>query len=166
MTIITGHVRLLGDNINTDTQCSSKYMPGKDSAYVAQHAFEASAPDFAARFKSGDVIVAGKNFGINSSREQAVHVMRLMGVAAVVAHSFGRQFFRNTINNGLPAVECDTSGMVDGDEITIDLASGKVKVAARNIEHSVAALPPAVQSILAAGGLIAYLQKHPDWQSA
>ena len=166
MTIITGRIHLLGDNINTDTQCSSKYMPGKDNAYVAQHAFEASSPGFAARFKSGDVIVAGKNFGINSSREQAVHVLRMMGVAAVIARSFGRQFFRNTINNGLPAIECDTSGMVDGDEIAIDLAAGRVTVGARGIEHTVAALPPAVQSILAAGGLIAYLQKHPDWQSA
>ena len=165
-TNIKARIHLLGDNVNTDTQCSSKYMPGKDNAYVAQHAFEQSAPGFSSRFKAGDVIVAGKNFGINSSREQAVHILRLMGVAAIVAHSFGRQFFRNTINNGLPAVECDISGMADGDEITIDLKAGKLAVAARNINHSVAALPPAVQSILAEGGLIAFLQKHPDWNIA
>ena len=125
-TNITGRVHLLGDSINTDTQCSGKYMPGKDNAYVAQHAFEQSAPGFSARFKAGDVIVAGRNFGINSSREQAVHILRLMGVAAIVAQSFGRQFFRNTINNGLPAIECDIAGIVDGDEITIDFAAGKL----------------------------------------
>jgi 3-isopropylmalate dehydratase small subunit len=165
-TQIKGRARVLGDNINTDTQCSSKYLPGRDNSYVAQHAFEKIAPDFASRFKAGDVIVAGKNFGINSSREQAVHIMRLMGVAAIVAQSFGRQFFRNTINNGLPAVECDISGIADGDEIAIDLAAGSVTVAARSIERAVAVLPPAVQRILAEGGLIAFLQKHPDWNAA
>jgi 3-isopropylmalate dehydratase small subunit len=165
-TNIKGRAHLLGDNVNTDTQCSSKYLPGKDNAYIAQRAYEQVAPGFASRFKSGDVIVAGRNFGINSSREQAVHIMRMMGVAAIVASSFGRQFFRNAINNGLPVVECDITGVADGDEIEIDLAAGKLAVAARNINRTVAALPPAVQQILAAGGLIAFLQKHPDWKLA
>ena len=165
-TNIKGRVHLLGDNVNTDTQCSSKYLPGRDNAYIAQHAYEQVAPGFASRFKSGDVIVAGRNFGINSSREQAVHIMRTMGVGGIVAQSFGRLFFRNTINNGLPAIECDISGIADGDEIEIDLAAGKLTVAARGISRTVAALPPAVQQILAAGGLIAYLREHPDWQPA
>jgi len=165
-TRIKGRVHVLGDNINTDLNCSSKYLPGKDNAYVAQHAFEQVAPGFASRFRPGDVIVAGRNFGINSSREQAVHILRTMGVGAVVAQSFGRLFFRNTINNGLPAIECGISGIADGDEIEIDLAAGKVTVAARGISRTVAALPPAVQQILAAGGLIAYLREHPDWQLA
>ena len=164
--IIKGRARLLGDNINTDTNCSSKYLPGKDSAYVAQHAFEKVAPAFIGNFKSGDIIVAGKNFGNNSSREQAVHVMHLMGVAALVSHSFGRQFFRNTINNGLPAFECPIDGIVDGDEIEIDVAAGKVMVTARGIERSVPVLPPAVRAILAEGGLIKFLQKYPDWKTA
>ena len=165
-TTITGRVHLLGDNVNTDLNCSSKYLPGKDNATIAQHAFEQVSPGFASRFRPGDVIVAGRNFGINSSREQAVHILRMMGVAAIVGQSFGRQFFRNTINNGLPAIECDIAGIADGDEITIDLAAGKVAVAARGIDRTVAALPAAVQQILAAGGLIAYLQHHPDWQLA
>jgi len=165
-THIKGRAHLLGDNINTDVNCSSKYLPGKDNAYIAQHAFEQVAPGFASRFRLGDVIVAGRNFGINSSREQAVAIMRVMGVAAIVAQSFGRQFFRNTINNGLPALECDISGIVEGDEIEIDPAAGKLTVAARHISRTVAVLPPAVQQIIAAGGLIAYLQKHPDWQLA
>jgi 3-isopropylmalate dehydratase small subunit len=163
-TLIQGRVHVLGDDINTDTQCSSKYLPGKDIAYVAQHAFEQSAPGFSSRFKPGDVIVAGRNFGFNSSREQAVHVMRVMGVAAIVSRSFARQFFRNAVNNGLPAVDCDIAGIADGDEITIDLSAGSLAVAARNISHPIAALPPAVQSILAEGGLIPFLQKHPDWK--
>ena len=163
---IHGRVHLLGDNVNTDLNCSSKYLPGRDNAYIAQHAYERVAPGFAARFKAGDVIVAGRNFGVNSSREQAVHIMRTMGVAAIVARSFGRLFFRNTINNGLPAVECDITGIADGDDIEIDLAAGRVTVAARKLVRTAAALPPAVQQILAAGGLIAFLQQHPDWQSA
>ncbi|MBI2508536.1 MAG: 3-isopropylmalate dehydratase small subunit, partial [Betaproteobacteria bacterium] len=110
-TDIRGRAHLLGDGINTDLNCSSKYLPGKDNAYVAQHAYEQVAPGFASRFKSGDVIVAGKNFGINSSREQAVHIMRMMGVAAIVARSFGRQFFRNAVNNGLPVIECAIAGI-------------------------------------------------------
>jgi 3-isopropylmalate dehydratase small subunit len=164
--LIKGRARLLGDNINTDTNCSSKYLPGKDNAYVAQHAFEKVAPDFIGSFKAGDIIVAGKNFGINSSREQAVHVMHLMGVAAIVSHSFGRQFFRNTINNGLPALECDIAGIADGDEVEIDLAAGTVQVVARKILRNVPVLPPAVRQILAEGGLIRFLQKYPDWKAA
>src|ERR1044072_5637781 len=104
---INGRARLLPEEINTDVHCSAKYLPGKDTGYIAQHAFEQLDAGFVGRFKAGDVIVAGENFGINSSREQAVHVMRLLGVSAIVAPSFGRQFFRNAINNGLPVVECD-----------------------------------------------------------
>jgi len=162
--IILGRARVLGDDINTDIHCSSKYLPGRDNAYVAQHAFEQLAPGFAAGFKAGDVIVAGRNFGINSSREQAVHVMRMMGVAAIVAPSFGRQFFRNAINNGLPVVECDISGIAEADEITVDLAAGRVILAARGIARDVPPLPREIQAILAAGGLIAFLQKHPNWE--
>ena len=163
---IRGRVHLLGDDINTDLHCSSKYLPGKDNAYIAQHAFEQLVPDFPARFKAGDVIVAGRNFGINSSREQAVHIMRAMGVAAIVATSFGRQFFRNCINNGLPAVECDITGIAEGDEIEVDVGAGRVAVPQRKISRTVVALPAEVQAILAAGGLINFLQKHPNWKLA
>lgn len=166
MNIIKGSARVLGDEINTDIHCSSKYLPGKDTASIAQVAFDQLAPGFAKALKKGDVIVAGKNFGINSSREQAVHVMRLMGVAAIVAPSFGRQFFRNAINNGLPLVECDTSGIAAGDAIAIDLTAGRVAVAARNISRAVPPLPAAVQALLAAGGLIPFLRQHPDWNLA
>ena len=163
MNIIKGSARVLGDEVSTDIHCSSKYLPGKDTAYIAQCAFEQLSPGFAKGFKKGDVLVAGKNFGINSSREQAVHVMHLMGVAAIVAPSFGRQFFRNAINNGLAVIECDTGGIIAGDAIEIDPAAGRVSVAARSISRAVPPLPAAVQALLAAGGLIPFLQQHPDW---
>ena len=159
-----GRARLLGDEINTDVNCSSKYLPGKDNAYIAQHAFEQVAPGFAARFKKHDIIVAGTNFGINSSREQVVHVMRLMGVASIIAPSFGRQFFRNAINNGMPVIECDISGIADGDEIEVDLAAGRVILPASGITREVPPLPPEIQAILAAGGLVAFLRQHPNWE--
>jgi 3-isopropylmalate dehydratase small subunit len=164
MSMLSGRARVLGEDINTDLHCSSKYLPGRDAAYIAQRAFEQVAPGFAARFKPGDIIVAGKNFGINSSREQAVHVMRMMGVAAVVAVSFGRQFFRNAINNGLPVIECDIAGIAEGDAVTVDLEAGRITVPSRGIARSVPQLPREIREILAAGGLIAFLQKHPQWK--
>lgn len=164
MNIIKGSARVLSEDINTDIHCSSKYLPGKDAAYIAQVAFDQLSPGFAKAFNKGDVIVAGKNFGINSSREQAIHIMHLMGVAAIVAPSFGRQFFRNAINNGLPLIECDLSGVATGDAIEVDAAAGRVTVAARGIARVVPPLPVAVQSLLEAGGLIPFLQLHPDWK--
>jgi 3-isopropylmalate dehydratase small subunit len=160
---IRGKAHLLGDDINTDIHCSSKYFPGKDNAYVASRIFEQLVPGFAARVQPGDVIVAGRNFGMNSSREQAVHILRTVGVAAIVARSFGRQFFRNCINNGLPVVECDIAGIAQGDEIEVDLAAGRVGVSARGIVREVPPLPATVQALLAAGGLIPFLKEHPDW---
>jgi 3-isopropylmalate dehydratase small subunit len=161
---IKGRARLLPAEINTDVHCSTKYLPGKDIAYVSEHAFEQIAPDFVSRFEPGDIIVAGRNFGINSSREQAVHAMRLMGVAAVVSPAFGRQFFRNSINNGLPVVECDIAEIAEGDRVEVDLTSGRMRVPERNLECRFAPLPAAIQSLLAAGGLIPFLKAHPDWK--
>jgi len=163
MNIIKGSARILGDDVSTDIHCSSKYLPGKDTAYIATVAFDQVAPGFAKAFVKGDIIVAGKNFGINSSREQAVHIMHRLGVAAIIAPSFGRQFYRNAINNGMPVVECDTGDIVTGDAIELDLAGGRVSVPARKIARTVPPLPAAVQALLSAGGLIPFLQKHPDW---
>jgi 3-isopropylmalate dehydratase small subunit len=163
---IVGLAHVLGDDINTDVNCSAKYLPGRDTAYIAQHAFEQVKPNFVTQFKFGDVIVAGRNFGINSSREQAIQVMRLLGVSAVVAPSFGRQFFRNAINNGLPLIECDTTGIEDKDGIDIDFEAGVLTVAERRIRRAMPRLPAAIQTLLAAGGLIPFLQQHPDWNVA
>jgi 3-isopropylmalate dehydratase small subunit len=163
---LSGRVHILGDDINTDVHCSSKYLPGRDSAYAAQRAFEQLAPGFASRFKAGDLIVAGRHFGINSSREQAIQVLRLLGVAAIVAVSFGRQFYRNAINNGLPVAECSIGGIMDGDVAELDLETGRFAVPARGIVEKLAPLPESIRALLAAGGLIPFLQQHPDWKVA
>jgi len=90
-------------------------------------------------------------------------VLHAMKVGGIVAISFGRQFFRNCINNGMPAAECELAGVTDGDEIEMDLAGGRVAVVSRGIVREVPPLPAEVQAILAAGGLIPFLKAHPDW---
>jgi 3-isopropylmalate dehydratase small subunit len=162
--IFKGTVYALGDDVNTDLCCSGKYLPGKDEAFIASQAFEAISPGFAAHFQAGGIITAGKHFGINSSREQAVHILRRMGVAAIVAPSFGRQFFRNAINNGLLVVECDAAGIESGDLIELDLNQSQLMVATRQIKRALPAIPPAVRAILREGGLIPFLKKYPDWE--
>ncbi|MES2979127.1 MAG: 3-isopropylmalate dehydratase [Pseudomonadota bacterium] len=161
--VISGLAYVLGDDVNTDLNCSSKYLPGKDDAFVAGQAFEAISPGFAARFKPGGIIVAGRHFGVNSSREQAVHVLRRMGVAAIVAPSFGRQFFRNAINNGLPVLECDSSGITDGTLLSADLEARELQVPGSS-PRALRAIPPAIRALLREGGLIPFLRKHPDWE--
>jgi len=161
---LQGHVYRLGDDVNTDLNCSGKYLPGKDEAFIAAQAFDAVSPGFATRFVTGNIIVAGTHFGINSSREQAVHILRRMGVAAIVAPSFGRQFFRNAINNGLPVIECDVAGIEEGDSLRIDMAGQKLEVTNRDMVRSLGAVPEAILAILAEGGLIPFLKKYPDWK--
>lgn len=164
MNIIKGSARILGDEVSTDIHCSSKYLPGKDTAFIATVAFDNVAAGFARAFVKGDVIVAGANFGINSSREQAVHVMHRMGVSAIIAPSFGRQFYRNAINNGMPVIECDIAGIAPGDAIEVDLGAGQVAVPAKKILRTVPPLPAAISALLTAGGLIPFLQQYPDWR--
>lgn len=165
--LISGSAFLLGDDVNTDINCSNKYLPGKDVAYVAQHAFEQLSPGIASRIAShdGGILVAGEHFGINSSREQATHVLRQMRVRAIVAKSFGRQFFRNAINNGLPVLECDTSAISEGQALELDLANGALRCDDRvlQVTHP---LPPEILAIISMGGLIPFLQKYPDWNFA
>ncbi len=164
---ISGLGFVLGDDVNTDIHCSNKYLPGKDVAYVAQHAFEQLAPNLATEVSAnaGGILVAGHHFGINSSREQATHVLHAMNIRAVVAKSFGRQFYRNAINNGLPVFECDTDQIDSGKQIDIDFVKGELSVAGRNVQQSYP-LPKEILAILSMGGLIPFLKKYPDWKFA
>ena len=161
---IKGKSHKFGDNINTDVHCSNKYTPGLEVDDVAKIALSKLDETFHDSFKMGDVLVAGANFGINSSREFAVHVLKKIGVSAIVAKSYGRQFFRNAINNGLPLIECDTDGIDTSDDIEIDLATGKVSVVAKSIDLQTPPLPKEVQAILSSGGLIPFLKEHPNWK--
>jgi len=162
--LVQGSAFLLGDDVNTDLNCSNKYLPGKNVDDVAKHAFDQLSPGIASRIDSlgGGILVAGKHFGINSSREQATHVLHKMKVHAVVAQSFGRQFFRNAINNGLPVFECDTASIQEGQALALDLSSGTLHCDGHLIQK-VPPLPAEILAILSMGGLLPFLKKYPDW---
>lgn len=149
-----------GDDVNTDVIFPGKYTyqpmePGE----MAQHAMEDLDPTFAGNVQPGDVIVAGKNFGCGSSREQAATCLKAAGVAAVIAPSFSRIFFRNAINNGLPVIELaeGTDAIQAGDEIEIDFEAGIVRH--DSAEYRFPALPQEVLAILEDGGLIPHVKK-------
>ncbi len=155
-----GRVWKYGDDVNTDVLFAGKYTyTSMEPAEMARHALEDLDPEFAAGVKPGDVIVAGKNFGCGSSREQAAACLKYAGVAAVVAKSFARIYFRNAINLGLPVVQsAEAAGALEtGDEVEVDFGAGEVRSDKGTFRF--APLPEAVLGILAAGGLIEYTKK-------
>jgi 3-isopropylmalate/(R)-2-methylmalate dehydratase small subunit len=155
-----GRVWKYGDDVNTDVIFPGKYTyQPMEPEEMAQHAMEDLDPDFAKNVRPGDVIVAGKNFGCGSSREQAATCLKAAGVAAVVAESFSRIFFRNAINNGLPVIELasGTGSIEKGDAVEVDFEAGVVIHNAA--EHRFPPLPPEVLAILEDGGLIPHVKK-------
>jgi 3-isopropylmalate/(R)-2-methylmalate dehydratase small subunit len=152
-----GRAFVYGDDINTDVIFPGKYTyTVTEPAEMAEHALEDLDPSFRQRVKPGDVIVAGKNFGCGSSREQAVTCLTELGVAAVIADSFARIYFRNAINAGLPVIAlADAPARIkEGDEVAIDLAAGRLTAPSGTYEFP--AFSPEVQAILDAGGLVEY----------
>jgi len=158
-TKITGRVWKYGDDVNTDVIFPGKYTYSiSDPKEMAQHALEDLDPGFVKNMKPGDIIVAGKNWGCGSSREQAVVCLKEIGVGAIVARSFARIYFRNCINQALPIVTCDAvAGVESGDEITIDFAAGTVTTPQG--EYTFPPLSPEVMEIIETGGLIPYARK-------
>lgn len=158
--IVRGKVVKLGDKIDTDVIIPAKYLKSTDPQYLAQHVLEPIDAGFYKRASGGVVIVAGKLFGIGSSREQAVIALKAAGVRAVIAESFARIFLRNAINNGLPVVACpEVSKLVnDDDEISANLESGELVVENRGVMVKCNKLPTSVLKILEHGGLVEYLK--------
>jgi 3-isopropylmalate/(R)-2-methylmalate dehydratase small subunit len=165
MSTHTGRVWKYGDDVNTDVIFPGKYTYTiSDPKEMARHALEDLDPDFVKNVQPGDVIVAGRNFGCGSSREQAVICLKEAGVGAIVARSFARIYFRNAINAGLPIATCEAAeGVESGEEITIDFAAGTV-ITPRG-EYTFPPLPPSVMQILEDGGLIPHVQKKLGLQS-
>ena len=163
--VLKGKAHILGDDINTDYIISGRYkFKTLDNKELASHLLEDLDPEFVKKIAPGDIIVAGKNFGCGSSREQAPLTIQYAGVAAVCAQTFARIFFRNSINVGLPLVECNTSGIKEGDEIELDFSSGKLVNITQKTDISFKPLPKIMLSILAEGGLVPYFQKHHQFQ--
>ncbi len=157
---ITGKVWKYGDDVNTDVIFPGKYTyTVTDPDEMASHALEDLDPEFAANVQKNDVIVAGKNFGCGSSREQGATCLVFAGVGAVVACSFSRLFFRNAINAGLPLVQSPeaVAALEKGDEVTVDVTAGKVTTPQGTFDFP--PLPDAVIGIFEAGGLLPYTRR-------
>ena len=159
---IQGHAHVYGDSVNTDVIIAGKYTKTLNMQDLSDHCMEDLDPAFKKNVRPGDVVVGGINFGCGSSREQAPLALKYSGVSAVLAKSFARVFFRNTINVGIPAVICDTSGIQKGDLVAVDLDKGIVTV---NGEREIPCekLPAIMQRILDQGGLAAYLLTYGDF---
>jgi len=157
---ITGRVWKLGDNIDTDVIYPGKYLPIIDPPEMALHALEGLDPEFPRRIKKGDIIVAGANFGCGSSREQAATSLKYAGISCVVAKSFSRIFFRNSINQGLALVQSKEAPdkIQPGEVITIDFKSGEITTS-QNQKFSFPPLPEFLMEILKDGGLIPHVKK-------
>lgn len=158
---IRGKVWKYGDDVNTDVIFPGKYTYTiTDRKEMAAHALEDLDPKFAKEVKPGDIIVAGTNFGCGSSREQAASCLKEAGVAAVVAGSFARIFFRNAINEGLALVECAEAipTIEAGDEIEVDFENGVLRNA-KGQTFRFPGLPESVMGIVREGGLIPYVKK-------
>ncbi|MBC7332544.1 MAG: 3-isopropylmalate dehydratase small subunit [Synergistetes bacterium] len=161
--ILIGRAFKLGDDINTDYIIAGKYTKTLDYAFLAEHLLEDVDPTIVKRLKKGDFLVAGKNFGCGSSREQAAIAIKYAGVGAVLAKSFARIFFRNAINLGLPALTCDTDQIDDGDQLIVNLESFEVENLTKSLKIPISPLNKVMLEILREGGLIPYLKKHGDF---
>ncbi|MEM0217341.1 MAG: 3-isopropylmalate dehydratase small subunit [Candidatus Nezhaarchaeales archaeon] len=162
MNVIRGRVWKFGDNVDTDVIIPFKYKARTlDPKELAQHVMEGIDPEFPVKVKPGDIIVAGRNFGCGSSREQAPLAIKAAGIAAVVAESFARIFFRNAINIGLPVLEVKgvSEKTFEGDVLEIDLAQGVVKNLTRGLTLKAAPIPDMLMEILRKGGLVNYLKE-------
>ena len=159
---LRGRVRaVLGDNIDTDMIYPGRYLNITDREKTAEHLFELAFPELRANLEAGDIIVAGRNFGCGSSREQAAAALKFAGVGALIAGSFARIFFRNAINLGLPAVVAPLASVAcaAGNELEIDLVAGEIRNVTQNRVVEAAALDPRTVELIAAGGLIPYLKR-------
>ena len=154
----SGRAWKYGANVDTDVIIPARYLTTTDEAVLAKHALEDLDPSFASNVQAGDVIVAGANFGCGSSREHAPVALKGAGVAAVIAESFARIFFRNAINTGLTVVTCPeaTAAIADGDRVQVE--SGVVRNLTTGAAFEVEPLPEFVQGIVAAGGLVPWVR--------
>ena len=153
---LRGRVWVFGDDMNTDLIIPGRYLDNYDPAHLAAHAMEGVDKGFAKGVRKGDIIIAGRNFGSGSSREQAVIALKAAGVSAVVAKSFARIFYRNAINLGLPAfVSEDASEVFSKDDVVmLDTALSQIRSEDDTKRSSTERLLTHIEKILAAGGLV------------
>lgn len=163
MMAYNGTAHTFGDSVNTDYITPTDYF-SESIDVIADHVFEPIASDFHDRFETGDMIVAGKNFGSGSSRETAPKALKVAGVSIVVAESFARIFYRNSIAIGLPVVTCPSvTGIVSqGDTVAVDLNAQTIQNETTGESRETEPMPEEIQSIYVAGGLLAHYEENPD----
>jgi 3-isopropylmalate/(R)-2-methylmalate dehydratase small subunit len=156
--VIQGRIYKFGHNINSDIIIPGRYLIYIDRERLGQHAFEMLGEGFPGMLRNYDILVAGRNFGCGSAREQAATAIQGLGIKAVVACSFARTFYRNAINDGLPIIECPSlySAVTEGDGIRIDLTKGVIQH--QDSQYTFPSIPESVRRILALGGLAEYLK--------
>ncbi len=155
-----GKVWKFGDHIDTDLIIAARYLNTSEPSELAQHVMEDADPEFVAKMTPGDLIVAGVNFGSGSSREHAPIALKAAGVAAVIAPSFARIFYRNAFNMGLPIFELpEANEIAEGDTVRIDMSTGEIINETQGKTYKFTPIPPFMQELVDAGGLIAYAQK-------
>ncbi|MBN2250640.1 MAG: 3-isopropylmalate dehydratase small subunit [Candidatus Altiarchaeota archaeon] len=155
---IKGRVWRFGKNVDTDQIIPAEYLVTGDAKELARHAFEKVRPEFARKVRQGDIIVADENFGCGSSREHAPRALIGAGITCVIARSFARIFYRNSINIGLPLVESDIDAK-DFDEMEIDFTKGQVTNLSSGKGSSFPSYPPFVMNLINSGGLVEYVKK-------
>ena len=158
---IEGTTWKFGDNVDTDVIIPARYLSMSDPDELACHCMEDIDPTFASQVQTGDLIVAGENFGCGSSREHAPLAIKGAGVSCVVASSFARIFYRNAINVGLPILECPAAAndAQDGQRLRVDLGSGRVHNMATGQVYQAEPYPPFMMAIIDAGGLVPLTQR-------
>ena len=156
-----GKVFKFGDNVDTDVIIPARYLNSSDPKELAQHCMEDIDADFVKKVSPGDLIVATKNFGCGSSREQAPLAIKAAGVSCVIAETFARIFYRNAINIGLPIIECPEAAkdIADGDEVEVDFDSGRITNKTKGTTYQGQAFPPFMQKIIDCGGLVNYINQ-------
>lgn len=149
-----------GNDINTDEIIPARYLNTSDPDELAQHCMEDADPDFMKKVSAGDIIVGGKNFGCGSSREHAPIAIKAAKISCVIAQSFARIFYRNSINIGLPIIESEEAAndIKQGDELEVEFATGKIINKTQNKEYTAKPFPPFMQDIIARGGLMAKIK--------
>lgn len=156
-----GTVFKYGDNVDTDVIIPARYLNSSDPAELATHCMEDIDKDFVKNVKKGDIIVANKNFGCGSSREHAPIAIKAAGISCVIAETFARIFYRNSINIGLPIIECPEAaqGIDAGDEVEVDFDSGMIYNKTKDAKFQGQAFPEFMQKIIASEGLINYINQ-------
>lgn len=156
---LKGRIWKFGDDIDTDAIIPARYLNTSDPAELAKHCMEDADPKFSSKVKQGDIILAGKNFGCGSSREHAPIAIKAAGISCVIARSFARIFFRNSINIGLPIFECEEAaeGINEGDLVEVDADSGTITNLTRKEVYQAEPFPGFMQEIINAGGLMSYV---------